>query len=293
MGSKKPEPSFSKTRWWSKDTVVVVTGANKGIGFALAKRLAEGGLTVVLTSRDVPNGLKAVETLRAQGLSVEYFRLDVADPASIDAFVSWLGLTFGGLDVLVNNAAVSFNKIDENSVKHAETVIKTNFYGPKLLTEALLPLFRWSASSRSRILNVSSRLGLLNKVSNPGIRELLQDEDRLSEEIIEGMVGRFLDEVKLGKWKDGGWPKIWTDYSVSKLALNAYSRLLAKRSEGHGLSVNCFCPGFTQTAMTNGRGAHTADEAAEVGAWLILLPPDKLPTGKFFVGIKPSLFSKL
>jgi NAD(P)-dependent dehydrogenase (short-subunit alcohol dehydrogenase family) len=61
----------------------------------------------------------------------------------------------------VNNAAVSFNEIDTNSVEHAETVLRTNFYGAKMLTEALLPLFRQS-SATSRILNISSQLGLLN-----------------------------------------------------------------------------------------------------------------------------------
>lgn len=61
----------------------------------------------------------------------------------------------------INNAAVSFNNLYENSVEHAETVIATNFYGTKMLTEALLPLFRRS-STVARILNISSRLGLLN-----------------------------------------------------------------------------------------------------------------------------------
>ena len=66
------------------------------------------------------------------------------------------------IDILqINNAAVSFNNIYENSVDHAEIVIKTNFYGVKLLTEALLPMFRLS-DSISRILNISSRLGSIN-----------------------------------------------------------------------------------------------------------------------------------
>ena len=65
------------------------------------------------------------------------------------------------VSVQVNNAAVSFNEIDTNSVEHAETVLRTNFYGAKMLTEALLPLFRQSPAT-SRILNISSQLGLLN-----------------------------------------------------------------------------------------------------------------------------------
>jgi len=194
----------------------------------------------------------------------------------------------------VNNAAVSFNEIDTNSVEHAETVLRTNFYGAKMLTEALLPLFRQS-SATSRILNISSQLGLLNKVSDPSLKALLLDEDRLTEAGIEAMVSRFLAQVKDGTWGEQGWPKVWTDYSVSKLALNAYSRLLARRLKARGarVSINCFCPGFTRTDMTKGWGKRTAEEVADVGARLALMPPAELPTGTFFKWCTPQLYSKL
>lgn len=273
--------------------MAVVTGANKGIGLAFVKTFAELGLTVVLTARDIGRGREAVESLRAQGLKqVEFCQLDVTDPESIAVFAKWLQQRFGGLDILVNNAGVSFSEINGNSVEHAEIVIKTNFYGPKLLMEALMPLFRRSATV-SRIFNICSRLGLQTKVSNPSLIELLQHEDNLSEGKIEHMVAQFLDHVKTGIWKQKGWPMVWTDYSVSKLAVIAYSRLLAKRNKGKNLSVNCFCPGFTRTAMTRGQGHRTAEEAAEVGARIALLPPDELPTGEFFKIPTPSITSRL
>ncbi|RVW74719.1 (+)-neomenthol dehydrogenase isoform X2 [Vitis vinifera] len=285
-------PCLSSTRWWSKDTVAIVTGANKGIGFALVKRLAESGLTVILTARDEARGLKALQSLAAQGLHVHFSLLDVSNPDSIQTFASWFQHSFRKLDILVNNAGVSFNNINENSVEHAEVVIKTNYYGPKMLIEALLPMFRRS-SSVSRILNISSRLGLLNKLKNPNIKEILLDEEKLSKDQIDRIVSMFLENVKTGTWKNQGWPEIWTDYAVSKLALNAYSRVLAKRYKGCGLSVNCFCPGFTQTTMTGGKGNHTADAAASIGARLALLPPEELPTGKFYLGFSPQVYSKL
>ncbi|KAA8527240.1 hypothetical protein F0562_034663 [Nyssa sinensis] len=284
--------SSSTSRWWSKDTVAIVTGGNKGIGFSIVKRLAELGVNVILTARDNARGGEAVESLRGLGLDVHFFCLDVSDPASIKTFVSWFKHTFGALDILVNNAAVSFNDIHENSVEHAETVINTNFYGPKLLIEALLPTFRRSASM-SRILNISSRLGSLSKLRNPTMKEMLLNEEKLSEEQIEGMVSVFLENVKSGTWESQGWPEIWTDYAVSKLALNAYSKVLAKRYENCGLSVNCYCPGFTQTSMTHGKGTHSADAAADVGVRLALLRPQDLPTGKFYMGSKTSMYSKL
>ncbi|XP_073277121.1 (+)-neomenthol dehydrogenase [Primulina huaijiensis] len=269
-------------RWWSKETVAIVTGANKGIGFELVKRLAELGLTVVLTARDDGRGLEAVRALKGEGLDVHFFCLDVSNSNSIKTFASWFQHTFGVLDILINNAAVSFNDLRENSVKHAETVIRTNFYGPKLLTEALLPLFRCSPFG-SRVLNISSRLGMINKLENHKLKEILKDEENLSENQIEGMLNLFLQSVKNGTWKSYGWPQHWTDYSVSKLALNSYSKILAKQYKGNGISVNCFCPGFTQTSMTGGKGMHTADAVADVGAWLALLPMEKLQTGKFYV----------
>ncbi|KAK4566348.1 hypothetical protein RGQ29_002555 [Quercus rubra] len=285
-------PSLPSNKWWSKDTVAIVTGANKGIGFAMVKRLAHLGLTVILTARDIEKGHKAIEELRNQGLDdVHFFRLDVSEPASINTFVSWFARIFGALDILVNNAAVSFNEINENSVEHAETVIKTNFYGAKLLTEALLPMFRLS-HSKSRILNISSRLGSLNKLKNPNIKNILQSEN-LSEKHIEAMVSLFLQNVKNGTWERQGWPELWTDYAVSKLALNAYTRVLAKRYMGRGISLNCFCPGFTQTSMTRGKGTRTADDAADIGARLALLPPEELPSGRFYMSGTSIVNSKL
>lgn len=122
----------------------------------------------------------------------------------------------------------------------------------------------------------------VQKVRNREIKEMLEKED-VREEEIEGMVSKFLEDAKSGRWESQGWPELWTDYAVSKLALNAYAGLLARRYRGRGLSVNCFCPGFTQTSMTGGRGTHSADQAALFAAHLALLPPRNLPTAIFFL----------
>ncbi|KAI3683327.1 hypothetical protein L1987_83830 [Smallanthus sonchifolius] len=279
-----PIPHPATTKWWSKDTVAIVTGANKGIGYALVKQFAKLGLTVVLTARDWSKGLEAMDSLKALGLdhNVSFCQLDISDRASISSFVSWFRSRFELFDILVNNAAVSFNAMGENSIDYADTVIKTNYYGSKQFTEAMLPHFRL-LNSMARVLNISSRLGTLDKLKNRKIKAILGDIERLSEDKIETVVSVFLQDVAEGRWKTAGWPEIWTDYSVSKIALNAYSQVLARRYEGV-MSVNCFCPGFTQTTMTDGNGNHSADDAAEMAAAIALLPPWCLTTGKFYAG---------
>ncbi|WZZ66679.1 hypothetical protein YC2023_078049 [Brassica napus] len=325
--------------------MAVVTGANKGIGFEVVKMLSKLGLTVVLTARNAKNGSIASDSLRRDGFqNVHFFWLDVSDPSSISAFVSWFLLNFGVLDILVsvppiedpvpefdpatvldlpsvslgntdcstvlavqasaekvaivsssvpeqsnslvNNAAVSFNAVGENSIREPETIIKTNYYGAKLLTDALLPLFRRSVSV-GRILNISSRLGALNKLRNPSLRQTLESEE-LTYEQIDATVTQFLEDVSKGTYEENGWPENWSDYAVSKMALNAYSRVLARRYDGKKLSVNCYCPGFTRTSMTGGQGTHTAEEAAATIATLVLLPPEKLTSGKFFMCVEPN-----
>eukprot|EP01018_Ginkgo_biloba_P017786 Gb_41226 [translate_table: standard] len=152
----------------------------------------------------------------------------------------------------------------------------------------MLPLMKPS-SAGARIVNVSSRLGRLNgrrnKLDSELLRKQLEDEEHLTEAFIDTVVQSFLEQVKEGTWASGGWPQIFTDYSVSKLAVNAYSRLLARklsdRPEGHKIYVNCYCPGWVKTDMTAWEGNITVEEGADTGIWTVLLPPES-PAGKFF-----------
>lgn len=117
------------------------------------------------------------------------------------------------------------------------------------------------------------------------VRQQLEDVDSLSEEVIDKTVNTFLEQVKDGTWRSGGWPHVFTDYSLSKLAVNAYTRLMARifeeRPEGHKIYVNCYCPGWVKTAMTGWAGHVSIEEAADTAVWLALLP-DQFVSGKFF-----------
>lgn len=89
-------------RWWSSETIAVVTGGNRGIGFEISRQLAVHGLTVILTSRDSNVGLEATRVLQEGALNVLFHQVDVLDPLSIKQFSEWLQQNYGGLDILVS-----------------------------------------------------------------------------------------------------------------------------------------------------------------------------------------------
>lgn len=145
-------------RWWSSDTVAVVTGGNKGIGFEIVRRLAVEGLTVILTARDERRGLEATHDLHAQGCENVAFRvLDISSEESVEDFAEWLADTYGGLDILVNNAAVFYT---DHSYQNAVQTVRTNYQGTMDVIEKLLPLFRPSRAG-ARIITISSWAGRL------------------------------------------------------------------------------------------------------------------------------------
>ncbi|KAF3553858.1 hypothetical protein F2Q69_00014421 [Brassica cretica] len=149
----------------------------------LSGQLANCGIRVVLTSRGEKRGLEAVETLRREtGVSEQtlvFHQLDVTDPASITSLAQFVKAQFGKLDILINNAGVSgviididairagkekvdFNweeNIPENDYDIAKECLNINYYGPKRMCEALIPLLQLSDSPR--IINVSSFMGQL------------------------------------------------------------------------------------------------------------------------------------
>ncbi|CAA0815387.1 NAD(P)-binding Rossmann-fold superfamily protein [Striga hermonthica] len=276
-------PYSDQQRWWTPNTIAVVTGSNRGIGFEIARQLASNGLTVIATSREITAGEEAVKVLK-EGFNVVSHQLDISDPSSIETFVQWTKETYGSVDILVNNAGVNFNTGSDNSTEFAEKVVATNFFGTKNMIKAMIPLMRPSDSG-ARIVNVSSRLGRLNgrrnRIGNIDLRKKLEDDESLSEDLIDQTMATFLEQVKDGSWENGGWPQVYTDYSLSKLAVNAYTRMMARRLNGQKIYINCCCPGWVKTGMTGWAGLTGPEEGADTAVWLALLS-DQLPSGKFF-----------
>ncbi|XP_051218406.1 (+)-neomenthol dehydrogenase [Lolium perenne] len=284
--------------------IAVVTGGNKGIGFEVCRQLASGGVTVVLTARDETRGTAAVEKLKGLGISgVVFHQLDITNASSIAGLADFLKTRFGKLDILVNNAAIGgveyLQELDTNEEKFSgldfhqrlewmftninETVdgskegVKTDYYGTKHVIEALLPLLQ--SSSDGRLVNVSSDAGLLTFIKNEEVRQELNDIDNLTEQRIDELLDKFLEDFEAGTSEAQGWPTVLAAYKMAKAAMNAYSRILAKRHPE--LRVNCVHPGYVRTDITMGSGILTPEEGARNVVKVALLPEGS-PTGLYF-----------
>ncbi|KAF3788918.1 (+)-neomenthol dehydrogenase [Nymphaea thermarum] len=294
--------------WWSEETVAVVTGANRGIGLEVCRQLAEKGLTVIMTARKPQAQLSSAaqqflqEAAEIGRKNVIFHTLDITQQQSVLDFVDWLKLSVGFTDILVNNAGVDNSVIDwdfkkRNNVDQstnlalptwangvsekyelAKGCLETNFYGTKRLSKALLPLLRPS-SHKPRIVNVSSRYGLLCLLRNEELRKQLCDTATLTEEKIDEMLNMFLEDVKSEKGTD--WPIEFPTYSISKISLNAYTRLLALQLHDKAC-VNSVHPGYVRTDMNLGNGDLSPAEGAANLVRVALLPPGG-PSGHNFL----------
>lgn len=252
--------------------VAVVTGSNKGIGFAIVKKLLQRFDGVVyLTSRDDVRGKAAVEQLQKLGLKPAYHQLDVADRDSVLKFRDHIKQKHGGLDILINNAGVSAD-FDE-SYEAAKYVVGINYYSFLTLQELIYPLVR----NNGRIVNVSSDCGHLSNLKNKYWIERLSKKD-ITEADINEFVQWYLDSKKNGTFdpKDIADNATVSAYRVSKVALCALTMVQQRRLQERNISVNSMHPGLVQTDMTHDVGFYTIDQAAETPVYLALDAPSSL-----------------
>jgi len=229
-------------------TTALVTGANKGIGFAIAKGLGALGWKVGIGARDDDRRDAAVAKLREAGVDAFGVPLDVTDDASVAAAVEVIKAEGGGLDVLVNNAGITGGMPQEPTTVQPETmrtVVETNVIGVIRVTNAMLPLLRKSGSPR--IVNMSSSVGSLTLQTTP-----------------DAFVG-----------------PVSAAYSPSKSFLNAVTIQYAKELADTNILINAACPGYVATDLNGFRGTRTPEQGATEAIRLATLPDDG-PTGRFF-----------
>jgi NAD(P)-dependent dehydrogenase (short-subunit alcohol dehydrogenase family) len=236
----------------SETKIALVTGANKGIGYAIATGLGGLGYRVGVGARDEARLETAVEKLRAAGADAFGVPLDVTSDQSVTGAAELIERQAGRLDVLVNNAGISGEvgpgwgqdptTLDLDLVR---TVVETNVIGVIRVTNALLPLLRRSASPR--IVNVSSGVGSLTRQADP--------------------------DIEIGP--------VMAAYAPSKSFLNAVTVQYARQLAGTGILINAACPGLVATDLTGFLGPRTPEQGAATAIRLATLA-DGGPSGSFW-----------
>jgi NAD(P)-dependent dehydrogenase (short-subunit alcohol dehydrogenase family) len=233
--------------------IAVITGSHKGLGYAIARKLAQkDDIQVVLTSRKEQDGLAAQKQLLNENIQVDYHSLDVTSDLSVQQFTAWLQETYGRADILVNNAGVNPTMQPEESslltvqIEMMLSTFTTNVLAVARITQALLPLMQ--AQNYGRIVNVSTEMASLSSMGS--------------------------DYYPLAP-----------SYRLSKIGLNGLTAILAKELQGTNILVNAYSPGWMQTDMGGANAPFTADEGAETAVYLATLP-EKGAQGKFFAEMR-------
>ncbi|XP_050053008.1 carbonyl reductase [NADPH] 1-like [Aphis gossypii] len=248
--------------------LAIVTGGNKGIGYAIVKdlcRLFDGD--VYLTARDVGRGLAAVDRLNELGLKPKFHQLDVTDADSVAAFAAFVADNYAGVDVLVNNAAISVKTGMFDF--QAEETVRVNYFALRSVCDALFPLLRAGA----RVVNLSSSLGRLSLFPGEELKRKLSSP-QLTVDELDALVRQFVDCAKAGDHAQAGWPT--SAYTVSKVAVSALTSVQQRAFDADpraDIVVNSVHPGHVDTDMTDHKGPLTIEQGAEAPVYLSLLPP--------------------
>jgi NAD(P)-dependent dehydrogenase (short-subunit alcohol dehydrogenase family) len=238
----------------------LVTGANKGIGREIARRLATIGFKVWLGARDAERGTAAAQALADEGLDVHWLEIDVTNDESVAAAANAVGAEARCLDVLVNNAGIAAKYLESltpdgrydlspsrERVADIQATYDVNVFGPIRVTQAFLSLLL--AAPAARIVMVSSHAGSIGRGA--------------------------LDPTS------ASYATNLMAYSTSKTALNAITVAFAKELAPQGVKVNAAAPGYTATDLNGHRGHRTVQQAAEIVVRLATLDADG-PTAGYF-----------
>ncbi len=235
--------------------IAFITGGNRGLGFQTALDLKSKDTKVVIGSRDLDHGQKAVEKLRAAGVDADVIKFDITNSADHKAAYDYFNSKYGRLDILVNNAGIAGGTFPGTGPEHSAAdvpldtlakVFETNFFSQVALTKTLLPLIRKSPAGR--IVNLSSILGSLGLHADP--KSPIYNAKSFA-------------------------------YDASKTALNAFTIHLAHDLRDTNIKVNSAHPGWVKTDMGGEQAPMEISEGGKTSAALATLPDDG-PTGGYF-----------
>ncbi|MGL4489150.1 MAG: SDR family NAD(P)-dependent oxidoreductase, partial [Rhizobiaceae bacterium] len=227
---------------------VLITGANRGIGRAMAKLFASNGFHVLAGVRSLEKAQPLILEIQASGGKIEAFEVDMGDKNSIVAAARSISAKHDVLNAIVNNAAVHVGMTDTiltASDSDIDVSLRTNAFGPLELVKALLPQIK---AGHARIVNVSSAAGSIAETANSDSPYAFYDT---------------------------------ASYRLSKTMLNGMTGMMAKALRADGVKVNSMCPGWTQTDMGGADAPNKPEQGATIAYKLATLLDDG-PTGGFF-----------
>jgi len=247
---------------------VVVTGSNKGIGYAIIERVAKDhpNYEFVMAVRTVSNGEEAVKKLIQSSPDIEkrirIEKLDVSNSDSIDKFVSRIG----NIDILVNNAGTAA-KGDNFDGKIVQDTFQTNFYGTVELSEKMIP----NINNNGKIITVGSTSGKSERLKSDKLKESFRDPNITRAKLFD-LAKLFYDSVVDDTFEEKGFPR--QGYAMSKLCINTYARILGRQKEvlDKNIQVYVFCPGWCRTDMAGDKAPKSAEDGADTCAYLVDLP---------------------
>ena len=227
-----------------KGKVVVITGANRGLGFAMSEKIASMGATVIMGCRDAQKGEESAQKLISKGLNVKSMKLDVGSTDSIDTFTQNLKKEYSVIDVLINNAAISNEpggtQIETIELAYYKQIMDTNVLGTLWMCRNLLPFLK--KSTDARIVNFSSGLGQLT-------------------------VPRM-----------GPCPS----YSISKTAVNAITKILADEVKDTQITVCSVDPGWVKTDLGGPNAMLEIPDGIDTPVWLATANKSEIVSGEFY-----------
>jgi NAD(P)-dependent dehydrogenase (short-subunit alcohol dehydrogenase family) len=210
------------------DKVVLITGANRGIGLEIGKQLLAKDFTVVFTMRNMAIGRPIVNDIRKEYKKAWFHQLDVSEEQSIADVVTYFEENCERLDVLINNAAILHDQNHASvqvSLPDMRETMETNLYGPMMITRAMIPFLK--KSDDPRVINLSSTMGQLSSMGAG-----------------------------------------YAAYRISKTALNALTVIQSKELVRDGIKVNSMCPGWVKTEMGGPNATRSPGEGAKTAVWL-------------------------
>ncbi|KAI5704927.1 hypothetical protein M8J75_010119 [Diaphorina citri] len=270
--------------WLPGPSVAIVTGASTGIGYNVVQdlvRFYDG--TVYMTCINETAGLAAVDqikkiyenetipTKRYYQEKIKFYRVDVSNESQVENFTQHIAQQHGGVDVLINNAAVHLDYAGHlTKSEKLNRTMEVNYFGLLRICHFLFPLLRQSA----RVIHVTSQCGHVSQIRNGTELQERFLNDTLTEEELTQLMHQYVEDYQQGRHLEKGWPE--SPYTVSKIGVSKLAMVQQNQHFQNGtadLSVNAVNPGYAKTQMSNFSGLMEADEAGDPILYLASIQP--------------------